>query len=205
MVRHTPAVRRALLATAAVALTLLSGCGATRGAGGTDDATLSLGSPPRAIHAGIYTALARDFDGGEGVRLRIREARGEFTILSAADLAAAREDGVDMVGVMAITQQPLIVLATTRQTLDADRDLVDGTVAALRRGYEEVLKDPELAVETMVRRVPALDREALLRDLRRVSPAFTAGVARFGDFDRARLEAFANRRGIDVDAAFLVD
>ncbi|HEX8087042.1 MAG TPA: hypothetical protein VF529_22380 [Solirubrobacteraceae bacterium] len=198
-------MRRALLATAVAALTLLSGCGATRGSGGTDDATLVLGSPPRAIHAGIYTALARDFDGGEGVSLRIREARGDFTILAAEDLVAARAGGDDVVGVMAITQEPLVVLAVARETLDEDRDVVDGTVAALRRGYEEVLKDPELAVETMVRRVRALDRETLLRDLRRVSPAFTAGVARFGDFDRARLEAFAKRRGIDVDAAFLLE
>ena len=49
-----------------------------------------------------------------------------------------------------------------------------GTVAALRRGYEEALKDPELAVETLVARNRGLDRELVIAELPAVGAAFTA-------------------------------
>jgi ABC-type nitrate/sulfonate/bicarbonate transport system substrate-binding protein len=72
------------------------------------------------VHAGIYLALERDFDGAEGVTLSVAapssstdsvklllSGRAQFAILDIHDLALAREKGRDIVGVMAIVQRPL--------------------------------------------------------------------------------------------------
>jgi ABC-type nitrate/sulfonate/bicarbonate transport system substrate-binding protein len=322
MVRHTPAVRLPLLLTLVGALAL-GGCGSA-GRGGTDDGTLVLDFTPNAVHVGIYTALARDFDGAEGVKLRVRapssstdsvrlleSGRADLAILDIADLALARQEGRDVVGVMALVQRPLaaviaqrdvrtpkqlegrragvaglpsdtavlrsvvqgaggdpdkveqvtigfnavpallggrvaaatafwnaegvalkkrgrdrfrefrvdrygapsypeLVLCVSRETLRDDPDLVDGTIAALRRGYGEALKDPELAVETLVRRNRGLDRALALDELRALGSAFTAGPGRYGVLDRGRLEAWARwakefglvREAPDVERAF---
>ena len=294
--------RYPLLAALAAALAL-AGCGG-ESASSTDDATLMLDFAPNAVHSGIYTALSRDYDGAEGVRLRVRRpgestdalrlletGRIDFAILSISDLAIAREKGAEVTGVMAVVQRPLaaviarpqitspkrlegrragvaglpsddavlesvvrgdggdpkrvrktdigftavpalvagrvdavtafwnveglelrerlkgvrefrverygapaypeLVLCATSATIQDDPTKVERLVAALQRGYDEVLLDPESAVEAMTRRVEGLDREQLLRQLAAVSPAFTAGVPRYGMLDRGRLNAWA--------------
>ena len=111
--------RRSPLLLLALAL-LLAGCGGTSGGRGNDDATLLLDFTPNAVHAGIFTALARDYDGGQRVRLRVRapssstdavrllqSGRADAAILDITDLALARERGRDIVGVMAVVQRPL--------------------------------------------------------------------------------------------------
>jgi ABC-type nitrate/sulfonate/bicarbonate transport system substrate-binding protein len=310
------------LALLPVLAALLAGCGGTSGGGDIDDATLVLDFTPNAVHVGIYTALARDFDGAEGVRMRVRPpsqstdsvrllttGRADFAILSISDLALARERGQDLVAVMAVVQRPLaallarpgvrsprdlegervgvtglpsdvavlesivrgaggdpdavrtttigfaavpsllsgrvaaatgfrnaegvalrrerkgfrtfpverygappypeLVLVTTPTTLQDDPGLAPGLVAALRRGYEEALLDPDLAVETLVRRNRGLERGPVLAELGAVQGSFRAG-GRFGELDPARLRAWARwaeRFGLvdeqpDVDAAF---
>jgi putative hydroxymethylpyrimidine transport system substrate-binding protein len=75
---------------------------------------------PNAVHAGIYSALARDYDEGEGVQLHVREpssstdsvklllsGRADFAILDIHDLAIARAKRRDIVGVLAIVERPL--------------------------------------------------------------------------------------------------
>jgi putative hydroxymethylpyrimidine transport system substrate-binding protein len=316
-------VRPVLALLFAVALALPA-CGGTSNAG-NEDATLLLDFTPNAVHAGIYTALARDFDGAEEVDLRVRppseatdsvtlleSGRAEMAILDISDLALAREKGADVVGVMAIVQRPLaavlaqpsvrtprdlegkragvaglpsddavldsvvrggggdpakvrkttigfnavpallsgrvaaatafwnaegvalkreaedrafrefrvdqfgapafpeLVLAVSRATLDDERDIVEGTIAALRRGYDEALKDPELAVETLVRRNRGLDRAAVIEEFRAVQGAFTAGASEYGELDRGRLDAWARwavefglvKKRPDVERAF---
>jgi ABC-type nitrate/sulfonate/bicarbonate transport system substrate-binding protein len=286
-----------------VATLLLAGCGGESGSA-TDDASLMLDFTPNAVHAGIYTAVARDYDGAEGVRLRVRRpgettdslrllesGRIDFAILSISDLALARAKGSEVTGVMAVVQRPLaavfarpgissperlegrragvsglpsdvavlesvvrgdggdparvkqteigftavpslvagrvdavtafwnveglalrerlpgvkefrverygapaypeLVLCTTAETIQDDPKKVERLVAALQRGYEEVLKDPESAAEAMTRRVQGLDRDQLLRELAAVSPAFTAGVPRYGVLDRDRLREWS--------------
>jgi putative hydroxymethylpyrimidine transport system substrate-binding protein len=115
-----------LAAAAAVVVASLvgAGCGATGGGRGSDRpeqaATLLLDFTPNAVHAGIYAAVARDFDGAEGVDLRVRtpgtstdavkllsSGRVRFAVLDIHDLALARERGSDLVGVQAIVQRPL--------------------------------------------------------------------------------------------------
>jgi ABC-type nitrate/sulfonate/bicarbonate transport system substrate-binding protein len=313
----------ALLAALAAVL-LATGC-ATSGAPPEQPGTLVLDFTPNAVHAGIYLALARDYDGGEGVVLRVRtpppaggvgllrSGRADLAVLSITDLALARERGIDLVGVMALVQRPLasviarpgiaspralegrrvgvaglpsddavlrsvvagaggdpaavrpvtigfnavpaltggrvsavtgfwndegraardalpgarvfrvdefgappypeLVVCVARETLDERPSLVERTVAALRRGYEETLRDPEAGVLALTTRVRALEREPTLEALRAVAPAFTAGVPRPGVLEPARLRAWsrwAARFGLterppDVGRAFVTD
>jgi putative hydroxymethylpyrimidine transport system substrate-binding protein len=110
----------ALLLLAALALPA-AGCGSTTG----DDrpgaeATLLLDFAPNAVHAGLYLATERQYDDAEGVELDIRApgastdalklleaGRADMAILDIHDLGLAREQGHDIVGVMAFVQRPL--------------------------------------------------------------------------------------------------
>jgi putative hydroxymethylpyrimidine transport system substrate-binding protein len=115
-------VVRLLLAIACVLA--VAGCGST---GGTDrpnrDASLLLDFTPNGVHAGIYLATERDYDEAEGVNLDVRApgastdalkllqaGRVDMAILDIHDLALARENGADVVGVMAVVQRPLAAL-----------------------------------------------------------------------------------------------
>jgi putative hydroxymethylpyrimidine transport system substrate-binding protein len=318
-----PRPARTALALALAAAALLAGCGPAGEDRPNASATLMLDGRPSAVDAGIFLALERDFDGAEGVGLRVRtpaspadalrrllDGRAQLAILDIHDLAAARERGRDVVGVMALVQRPLaavlaapgvrgprdlegrrvgvsgrrrdaaildaivradggdparvrrvrvgtralpallsgrvaaatgfwsadgvallarrprahafhaddygappypeLVLCVARTTLDEQRAVVRATVAALRRGYEEALVDPESAVGALVDRSPGLHRAAVQAAFDAVSPAFLEGVTRFGDLDVARLRAWARwearerivRRAPDVDQAF---
>ena len=112
--------RLATLSPLLLVLALLAGCGSAATSGDATDASLMLDFTPNAVHAGIYTAVARDFDGAEGIKLTIRRpsettdsvrllqtGRVNFAILDISDLALARAKGADIRGVMAIVQQPL--------------------------------------------------------------------------------------------------
>ncbi|HWC25083.1 MAG TPA: ABC transporter substrate-binding protein [Solirubrobacteraceae bacterium] len=120
-------------------------------------------------------AAATAFWNVEGVALRAQRPR-------------VREFRVDDYGAPAY---PELVLTVTRETLQDRPALVRASVAAIARGYEEVLRDPENAVSTLVTAVDGLDRAQVQRQLDAVSPSFTAGARRFGELDRSRLEAWA--------------
>jgi putative hydroxymethylpyrimidine transport system substrate-binding protein len=113
---------RSALRLAAVCLALLvTGCGlgdSTAPQG--QDVTMVLDFTPNAIHAGIYSAIARTFDTGEGINLHVQApsastdsiklletGRADFAILDIHDLAIARARGQDVVGIMAIVERPL--------------------------------------------------------------------------------------------------
>lgn len=315
-----------LAAIILVAAALAAGCG--QGSAGDRPerpATLVLDFEPNAVHAGIYLALAREFDDAEGVMLGVQapssstdsvklllSGRAELAILDIHDLALARERGRDVVGVMAVVQRPLaavlaqpnvrrprdlagravgvtglpsddavldsivagdggdparvekvtigfqavsallsrrvtaatafwnaeglavrarrpsirefrvdefgaprypeLVLCVSRRTLDEDPALIRATIAALRRGYEETLLDPESAVEALVDRAH-VDRATTARQLDAVSSAFTEGVDHFGTLDTRALRAWAQweaRFGItkqppDIARAFMLE
>jgi ABC-type nitrate/sulfonate/bicarbonate transport system substrate-binding protein len=317
-------LRSAALPLACLVAVALAAAGCSRA--GEDrpnaSATLVLAARPSAVDAGIELAVVRDFDGAEGVSLRVRppssrgdglrrllDGRADFAVLDIHDLALARERGRDVVGVMAIVQRPLaailagpavgrprdlagrrvgtdgsrrdaaivaavvghdggatsrvrtvrvraplpavvagrvaaatgswnadgvallgrrpaahvfraddygapafpeLVLCVTRATLQDRRSLVRATVAAIRRGYEEALNDPESAVGAVVDRSKGLDRATVQEGFDAVAPAFLEGVTRFGDLDLARLRAWARweaaegivKRPPDVALAF---
>jgi putative hydroxymethylpyrimidine transport system substrate-binding protein len=116
-----------------LALLLLVGLALAGCSQGSEDrpnrsATLVLDFQPNAVHAGIYLALARDYDDAEGVTLRVQapssstdsvklllSGRAQFAILDIHDLALAREKGRDVVGVMAIVQRPLAAVMAQPQ------------------------------------------------------------------------------------------
>jgi NitT/TauT family transport system substrate-binding protein/putative hydroxymethylpyrimidine transport system substrate-binding protein len=104
------------LAAALVAI-FAAGCG---GGGNAKRATLLLDFTPNAVHAGIFSAVARGYDRDAGVRLAVQtpsssadstkllvSGRADLAVLDIHDLALAREQGRDLVGVMAIVQRPL--------------------------------------------------------------------------------------------------
>ena len=108
-------------------LLAVASCGGGDTSGGTSttaspprDATLLLDFAPNAVHAGIYATTRRGLDRKEGVDLRVQvpgastdavrlllAGRAQLAILDIHDLAIAREQGRDLVGVMAIVQRPL--------------------------------------------------------------------------------------------------
>ena len=156
-----------------VAFLALAGCGGT--SGGTDrpneEASLLLDFTPNAVHAGIYLATDRDFDDAEGVQLDVRApgastdalrllqaGKVDMAILDIHDLALAREQDRDIVGVMALVQRPLAaVLAqpeiTRPRDLDGKRAGVSGLpsdVAVLRSVVKGDGGDPDSVKTTTI-------------------------------------------------------
>jgi putative hydroxymethylpyrimidine transport system substrate-binding protein len=124
-----------------VALVALAGCG------GDDDAStaprpvdLALDFTPNAVHAPIFAAVDSGADRENGIRLRIRNpgsgpdalklvtgGRVLVGILDIHDLAIAREQGADVVGIGALVQKPLAALLA-QPDVERPRDLAGKTV-----------------------------------------------------------------------------
>lgn len=113
---------------ALLSASLLAACGTTATGGGVRSATVVLDFTPNAIHAGIYTAIARGYTRREGVRLRVivpgastdaiselLSGRTDFAILDIHDLAIARQEGKPLVGVMAVVERPLAAVIAAPQ------------------------------------------------------------------------------------------
>jgi putative hydroxymethylpyrimidine transport system substrate-binding protein len=145
------------------------------------------GGDPRTVRAtmigsgAVRSLLSRRVAGAtaswdtDGVALRARRPR-------------IREFRVDDYGAPAY---PELVLSVRRRTLRDDPGLVRATVAALARGYEEVLADPESGVSALLTATSGLRRTRVQRELDAVSPSFTAGARAFGELDPRRLRAWA--------------
>lgn len=120
-------MRRRVIPTLLAAI--VAGCGAASSNPlPGEDATLVLDFTPNAVHAGIYSALARGYDQGEGVHLHVVVPsastdsvkllaidRVKFAILDIHDLALARERGEDIVAIMAIVERPLAAVIAAPQ------------------------------------------------------------------------------------------
>jgi ABC-type nitrate/sulfonate/bicarbonate transport system substrate-binding protein len=99
------------------------------------------------------------------------------------------------------------VLAVERETLENERALVDGVLAALRAGTRAALADPAAAVEDIVRASGA-DEPLVRAELAAVGPALRPPL----ELDRGALVEWAEfdaRFGIlqappDIDRAFSV-
>jgi NitT/TauT family transport system substrate-binding protein/putative hydroxymethylpyrimidine transport system substrate-binding protein len=147
----------ALLA-AVLALAGGAGCGAGAEPGAPNGATLLLDFTPNAVHSGIYAAERRGFYNAAGVDLQVREpgdpgavpkllaaGRTDFAILDIHDLGIAREQGLDIVGAMAIVQRPLAaVIAPTTGPVDRPRELVGRTVGVTGLPSDEAVVDSEV-------------------------------------------------------------
>jgi len=155
-----------------LALLLLAGCGGTSGSDRPNqEATLLLDFTPNGVHAGIYLALAREYDDAEGVTLdvqapgastdalrQLQGGRADMAILDIHDLGLARQEGADLVGVMAVVQRPLAsVLAQPAvkrpRELEGGRVGVTGLpsdVAVLRSVVEGDGGDPDAVRTTTI-------------------------------------------------------
>ena len=149
--------------------------------------TIGFSAVPTLI-AGRVDAVV-SFWNAEGVALRRRGVR-------------TREFRVDGFGA---PRYPELVLAVERETLENERPLVDGVLAALRAGTRAALADPAAAVEDIVRASGA-DEPLVRAELAAVGPALRPPL----ELDRGALEAWAEfdaRFGIlesppDIDRAF---
>jgi len=148
-----------------------------RGAGGAPARVREVTIGFNAVQAllGGRVAAATAFWNVEGVALRARRPR-------------TREFRVDDYGA---PSYPELVVVGTRRTLDEQPALARATVAALVRGYTQVLSDPESAVEDERRAVPDLDRAQLQAQLDAVAPAFVSNAPRFGALQPRVLAAWA--------------
>jgi ABC-type nitrate/sulfonate/bicarbonate transport system substrate-binding protein len=133
-------MRRSVIIGLASAAVAVGGCGGQAATPREPNATLVLDFTPNAIHAGIYSALARGYDSGYGVHLHVvapsattdsikllESGRASFAILDIHDLAIARERGEDIVGIMAIVQRPLAAVIAAPQ-ISNPRELEGQTV-----------------------------------------------------------------------------
>ncbi len=131
---------------AGLAALALAGCG---GDGAEPDvppggasATLILDFQPNAVHAGIYAALADDELTKRGIDLTVQEpgsstdapkllraGRVDIAVMDIHDLAIAREQGIDLVGIGALVQRPLAaVIAGDRDAIRTPTDLFGSTI-----------------------------------------------------------------------------
>jgi len=111
---------------ALLAFALLAGCGSDDGPAGerqSERVTLSLDFTPNAVHAPIYAAARDGRDRREGVQLEIRKpgpgpdalklitaGKVDLGVLDIHDLAIARGQGADLVGIGALVGKPLAAL-----------------------------------------------------------------------------------------------
>ena len=150
----------------------LAACGGSSGSDRPNqEASLLLDFAPNGVHAGIYLATARGYDDAEGVALEVRApsastdalrllqgGRADMAILDIHDLGLARQEGADIVGVMAVVQRPLAsVLAQpgVKRPSDLERRRVGVTglpsdVAVLRSVVAGDGGDPERVRTTTI-------------------------------------------------------
>jgi hypothetical protein len=169
-------------------VTAFAGCGGARSTGSFGDVTVALDSAPDANDVGVYLAQARGFDEAEGVSLNVAGAdRADLRLMSDAQLRRSR----DWIGVMAIVQPAKLVLAVRRDTLSGERGMVRAAVRALQRGYLQAQLEPDEAVQAMASQVPGIDVGAVLSQLDRAAPSWSAGAPFLGalpagrEFDRS--------------------
>jgi len=154
---------RPAVALLAAVLTLAgaAGCGGGAEPGAPQGATLMLDFTPNAAHAGIYAAQRRGYYEDAGVDLQVHEpgdpgavpkllaaGRVEFAILDIHDLGIAREQGLDIVGTMAIVQRPLAAIIAPRSgPVRRPRDLEGRTVGVTGLPSDEAVIDSELRAD----------------------------------------------------------
>jgi putative hydroxymethylpyrimidine transport system substrate-binding protein len=156
----------------ALVVLALAGCGGTSGGDRpNEEASLLLDFTPNGVHAGIYLATQRGYDDAEGVQLKVRApgastdalrllegGRVDMAILDIHDVALAREQDHDIVGIMAVVQRPLAsVLAQPEiarpRDLEGKRAGVSGLpsdVAVLRSVVQGDGGDPDAVKTTTI-------------------------------------------------------
>jgi putative hydroxymethylpyrimidine transport system substrate-binding protein len=156
-------MRRAVALLAAVlSLAVVAGCGEDGAEpGAPTGATLVLDFTPNAVHSGIYAAEQEGYYRDAGIDLAIQEpgestdapklleaGRTDFAILDIHDLGIAREQGLDVVGVMPLVQRPLAaVIARGEGPVRRPRDLDGHSVGVTGLPSDEAVVDSEVRAD----------------------------------------------------------
>ncbi|HWB68535.1 MAG TPA: ABC transporter substrate-binding protein [Solirubrobacterales bacterium] len=154
--------RVAALLAAALLLAGAAGCGGGGAEpGAPQGATLVLDFTPNAAHSGIYAAAREGFYREAGIDLDIRQpgsstdapkllaaGRADVAILDIHDLGIAREQGLDVVGVMPLVQRPLAsVIARADGPVKRPRDLQGHSVGVTGLPSDEAVVDSEVSAD----------------------------------------------------------
>src|SRR3954453_15472127 len=156
-------MRRAVALLAAVLLIAgVAGCGGDGAEPGVPrGAAVVLDFVPNPVHSGIYAARAEGFYDDAGVHLAIHQpgestdapkllaaGRTDFAILDIHDLGIAREQGLDLVGVMPLVQRPLAaVIARGEGPVRRPRDLDGHSVGVTGLPSDEAVVDSEVSAD----------------------------------------------------------
>jgi hypothetical protein len=149
---------------------ILAGCGGSGSTGAFGDATLAVGKPS-AEDAGIYLAVQRGYDEGEGVTLHLGST-GAFRLV--------RRPSGRCLAVMAIVRPAKLLLCVDPETLREQRGLVRAVVRTLQRGYAQAQLEPDEAVAAMQAQVPGLDAAAVSARMDDVAPTWSEGAPFIG-------------------------
>jgi putative hydroxymethylpyrimidine transport system substrate-binding protein len=146
----TPMRKTIAIATAIAAVAVLSACGEREEritSGGTAPFDLALDWYPNADHAGIYTALKEGYFADAGLELapqvpsdpaapikQVAAGRADLAISYEPEVALAREQGLDVVAVAALANQPLTSLTSVGKDAIRDGRQLDGKRVATSSG-----------------------------------------------------------------------
>jgi NitT/TauT family transport system substrate-binding protein/putative hydroxymethylpyrimidine transport system substrate-binding protein len=154
--------RVAALLAAALFAAGAAGCGGGGAEPGAPiGATLVLDFTPNAVHSGIYAAEREGYYRDAGIDLTVHEpgestdapkllqaGRTDFAILDIHDLGIAREQGLDVVGIMPLVQRPLAaVIARGEGPVRRPRDLDGHSVGVTGLPSDEAVVDSEVSAD----------------------------------------------------------
>jgi NitT/TauT family transport system substrate-binding protein/putative hydroxymethylpyrimidine transport system substrate-binding protein len=154
--------RAAALLAVVLALAVIAGCGEDGAEPGAPiGAMLVLDFTPNAVHSGIYAAEREGYYRDAGIDLTIHEpgestdapkllqaGRTDFAILDIHDLGIAREQGLDVVGVMPLVQRPLAaVIARGEGPVRRPRDLDGHNVGVTGLPSDEAVVNSEVIAD----------------------------------------------------------
>ena len=154
--------RAAALLAAVLALAAVAGCGGDGAEpGAPTGATLVLDFTPNAAHSGIYAADREGYYRDAGIDLTIHQpgestdapkllqaGRTDFAILDIHDLGIAREQGLEVVGVMPLVQRPLAaVIARGEGPVRRPRDLDGHSAGVTGLPSDEAVVDSEVRAD----------------------------------------------------------
>jgi NitT/TauT family transport system substrate-binding protein/putative hydroxymethylpyrimidine transport system substrate-binding protein len=154
--------RAVALLAAALLLAGLAGCGGSGAEpGAPKGATVVLDFTPNAVHSGIYAGQAQNFYADAGIDLHVQvpgestdapkllaAGRTDFAILDITDLGIADENGLELVGLMPIVQDPLAaILARKDGPVKRPRDLDGNTVGVTGLPSDTAVVDSEVSAD----------------------------------------------------------
>jgi len=84
------------------------------------------------------------------------------------------------------------VVISSNAFLEENPETAKAFLAALAKGYEDAIADPEKAADILCKAAPELDKELVLASQKYLSAQYKAEVERWGYIDPARWNAFYN-------------